>query len=349
MSAHPGTNPGGPRNFVDNERFGFEEAEEIGWAAIASVFDVLAAALLQTADRSSSVAPQSGVFREGFKVTYDSGMDVTVASGIGLYYDSTETDPHKPKYKPIVLLADETLTVGDNSSGSTRIDIISVAPLYDDDNPETITQRTSGFGASTATTSLASDTRTAFAANVVLTPGTPGGGAPSLPAGHIPLAGIEVVTGSNAGSPISDADITDDRDRLGVPAQNLSMPPKTLQLTVGAEASNVIPIAIQVQDVDGNDTSTSFDNDYIEVELLTAGLELASDTTYGLDVGATGSAQSSTGKTRFLMRASAGAAVLNVQDKSAVATDTLYVRAQVVNYLSGGQFGPPVFTTLTFA
>ena len=125
-------------------------------------------------------------------VTEDSptGMTVQVAGGIVYVPNSNydELDSDTPKFYPVVCDS-EVVTIDNNVSGSTRIDIVcvkvdkAIAPNADADN---------------------------IATKVVIK-GTPGGGTPSTPANHYKLAEITVVNGETA---IENSMITDKRGQV---------------------------------------------------------------------------------------------------------------------------------------
>lgn len=126
------------------------------------------------------------------KVTENSprGMSVQVAGGIVYVPNSnySELDSDTPKFYPVVCSA-EVLTVDNNVSGSTRVDIVCVkvdkviVPDADADN---------------------------IATKVVIK-GTPGGGVPATPANHYKLAEITVVNGETE---IENSMITDRRGQV---------------------------------------------------------------------------------------------------------------------------------------
>ena len=118
------------------------------------------------------------------------GMTVQVAGGIVYAPNSNydELDSDTPKFYPVVCDS-EVVTIDNNVSGSTRIDIVcvkvdkAIAPNADADN---------------------------IATKVVIK-GTPGGGTPSTPANHYKLAEITVVNGETA---IENSMITDKREQV---------------------------------------------------------------------------------------------------------------------------------------
>jgi len=75
----------------------------------------------------------SGFIRDGFLVTRSSPTSVTVSSGVGFYYDSTQSG-YETKYRPMYLAENLSLSLGTDSWASapaapnSRIDIIVARP-----------------------------------------------------------------------------------------------------------------------------------------------------------------------------------------------------------------------------
>ncbi len=125
-------------------------------------------------------------------VTEDSptGMTVQVAGGIVYVPNSNydELDSDTPKFYPVVCDS-EVVTIDNNVSGSTRIDIVCVK----------------------VDKAIAPDADASNIATKVVIKGTPGGGTPSTPANHYKLAEITVVNGETA---IENSMITDKRGQV---------------------------------------------------------------------------------------------------------------------------------------
>lgn len=129
---------------------------------------------------AAAVAPTPGVYPGGgeMKVTAGPGLGVTVSAGYCCVPHPTAGDG------PYVFgtMVSEALTIGSNSSGATRTDLI-VARVFD-------------LGSSSSS------------CDVEVVAGTPGAGAPAAPSASIPLASVAVATGASS---ISAGNITDKR------------------------------------------------------------------------------------------------------------------------------------------
>jgi hypothetical protein len=135
---------------------------------------------------ASAVAPQGGVYPGGgeMKVTPPGGMFVTVSAGYCCV-------PHPTAGHGAYVfgtMVSETITIASNSSGSLRTDLIA-ARVYDTNNSSSY-------------------------CDVEVVAGTPGAGAPALPAAAIRLAQVAVAGGATS---ITLGNITD-RRAYAVPA-----------------------------------------------------------------------------------------------------------------------------------
>lgn len=133
-----------------------------------------------------AVAPSGGVYPGGgeMKVTTGAGLSVTVSAG---YCCVPHPTPGAGAYI-FGTMASQNLTIGANSSGSVRVDLI-VARVFD-------------LGTSSSS------------CDVEVVAGTPGSGAPALPSAAVRLAAVTVASGA---STISSGSIADQRAHV-VPA-----------------------------------------------------------------------------------------------------------------------------------
>lgn len=142
----------------------------------------------KTADHgtAAALAPGGGVYPGGgeMKVTAGPGLGVTVSAGYCCVPHPTGGDG---AYVFGTMIS-EALTIGANSSGATRTDLI-VGRVFD-------------LGSSSST------------CDVEVVAGTPGAGAPAVPSASVPLAQVAVATGASS---ISSGNITD-RRTYAVPA-----------------------------------------------------------------------------------------------------------------------------------
>lgn len=115
-------------------------------------------------------------------------LSVLIAPGI-VYIpnaDYDELDSDEPKFYEAIIDAEAELEIAENTSGSTRVDLVCVKI------DKTITP----------------DEHASNIATLIIVQGTPGAGAPTLPDNHAKLAEIEV---ADSASTIVTADITDSR------------------------------------------------------------------------------------------------------------------------------------------
>lgn len=145
-------------------------------------------AATKTTDHGSAAAaaPVGGVYPGGgeMKVVPGSGLAVSVSAGYCCVPHPTSGDGAYV----FGTMVSETLTIGSNSSGATRTDLI-VARVFD-------------LGSSSSS------------CDVEVVAGTPGAGAPAAPTASVPLAAVAVATGASS---ISSGNITDKRAHV-VPA-----------------------------------------------------------------------------------------------------------------------------------
>ncbi len=123
-------------------------------------------------------------------VTENSPASLSVLVADGIVYipnaDYNELDSNEPKFYEAIIDAEAEVAIGENTSGSTRIDLICVKI------DKTITP----------------DKHASNIATLVAVAGTPGAGAPTLPDNYAKLAEVEVANGA---STIVNADITNTR------------------------------------------------------------------------------------------------------------------------------------------
>ena len=123
-------------------------------------------------------------------VTQNSPAALSVLVAPGIVYipnaDYNELDSNEPKFYEAIIDAEAEVAIGENTSGSTRIDLICVKI------DKTITP----------------DKHASNIATLVAVAGTPGAGAPTLPDNYAKLAEVEVANGA---STIVNADITNTR------------------------------------------------------------------------------------------------------------------------------------------
>ena len=230
----------------------------------------------------------TGFLGGGFLVTQSGGggLGISVAAGLGCYYDSAVTDEFSPVWQPMAQGSAYTATL-DAWDANPRIDIVCVKPGYTDDTTETVGVKSGG---SLSSTSL--DRRRVVSRTYSIVKGTAAGSpvAPSTPSGYVKIAecavpatsGTVVVTDSRpklylshdcvkpgdivaadlASNAVTTAKIADD----AVTAAKLSISPVYAHMSVGAESSNEITVTVQMKDIDGNAMASIY---YLELTLAT--------------------------------------------------------------------------------
>lgn len=114
-------------------------------------------------------------------------MEVKVSPGVFYVLNNSWSEfSSEIKFWDGLLDAEDTVSIASNPSGSTRIDLVAVK----------------------VDTTVVSDANASNVASIVVVEGTPGAGAPSLPANHLELAQVSVASGATS---ITNANITDTR------------------------------------------------------------------------------------------------------------------------------------------
>lgn len=180
-------------------------------------------------------------------------MSAIIDAGVGYIPNTSfdELDSDSIKFWEAVVAGttgDRTLSIGSNSSGQTRIDLICLKI-----EPSTIP-----------------DSEASNVASLVVVAGTPGAGAPAIPDYHLLLAEVTVVNGATE---IEDADIADQREQITLKSEFVNIQDTVLTLTnkritkrVGTTASSSTP------------TPASDDVDMYTVTALAAGATFGAPT-----------------------------------------------------------------------
>jgi hypothetical protein len=180
----PLSNPGGRVNFDTNERAVSADFDRVGTMALQSITTILAWMFRDLVDDQ----PISGFpGPDDCKVSLSAApLTIQVRKGIGLYYDSAETDAFGMHYKPIVVGANFTEVLSAHDATNPRYDLICLAPSTTDDQPS------SRLVLNTGTTSINKRTRLSYEFQVV--EGTPAASpsVPATPAGYIAIARVLV-------------------------------------------------------------------------------------------------------------------------------------------------------------
>lgn len=175
---------GGYVNWEVEQELTEEHLENMGQIAIANLYSGFLARLFRNDD---SGTPMNGFYGDDCKITRIDSTTVEIATGFGLYYDTTDTDSFDSVYKPIVVSTAFQETIAAAASGKHRYDIVCLAPATEDDE----TQTEQFYDPLTSTTSPAStDTRRKFSYAVQVVTGTEvleiaTPSVPSTPTGYI--------------------------------------------------------------------------------------------------------------------------------------------------------------------
>jgi len=236
----PRENTGGSKLWHEGERVSYTDLNRMGSIMQRDMLHLLAEVFRAVADGD----PQSGVFGDSFLCTNPAGYDIETDLGLGLYYDSAETDDWASHYKPVALEAAETNTLDACEPVLDRYDRISLAPATDDDIPETDNIRDPATG---TVTSQSKDQRRRWYGTVTVTKGTPGAGVPALPAGHLAVCTVTLPGGGAAPSVL-----TDDRVKIKVAKSMVNLQGCYIEVSLGAQQAGPPPyrdMTLQVKDL----------------------------------------------------------------------------------------------------
>lgn len=311
----------------------------------------------------------TGFLGGGFLVTQSGGggLGISVAAGLGFYYDSTVTDEFSPVWQPMAQATAYTATL-DAHEANPRIDIVCVKPGYTDDTSETVGVKSGG---SISTTSL--DRRRVVSRTYSIVKGTASGSpaVPSTPSGYVKIAecavpatsGSVVVTDSRpklylshdcvkpgdivaadlASNAVTTAKIADD----AVTGAKLSVTPVYADMSVAAEVSNEITVTLQMKDIDGNNAAAIY---YLELTLATVNGLVTSASDYYFSALTTGTRVAETNdpitaNTPYLLIATngSGVAVFKVKDQATGTSRGVRVFAQPM-----GAYGPRKYIQCPF-
>jgi len=178
--------PGGIRLANEGERLSFQDLINLANLGNRSALHLLAEILRD----ALGSAPASGFFGSSCKVTSSGGLNYSIATGYGLYYDAAATSDWLTHYSVIANIATVNGTHAAHEA-NPRWDIISLAPNTLDDESEVDQVRDPATGTITPTTIY---TRRRWHRTVTVTKGTAAAvpSVPATPAGHIKIAEVWV-------------------------------------------------------------------------------------------------------------------------------------------------------------
>jgi len=190
--SHPRTRPGGGVLFREGEKARADDQVDVG----SMMWQTLTALLARLVENDNDGDPFEGFFGDDCLVTVSSGLTLSIAAGLGYYYDTSASDEFGPIYKPIAVSAAFTATLDAHNPSNPRYDVLSLAPATDDDQAAT-RYVMDGSG---VVSSQAVDKRRRFAYSLTVTKGTAGASpvVPATPSGHIKIAEVYVPASSGA-------------------------------------------------------------------------------------------------------------------------------------------------------
>lgn len=189
------------RNFNDGQEVTFTDLNAVSSALEQLTLDRILPQLLRN--------QQSKVFGTGFKASYISATSVSVAAGVGVYYDSTQVSP-EPLNRLLYALAASTQTIEAAHPSNNRVDIISIKAQLTTELSDTRKFKDAGSGSiSNVSMVLQKD----WTLDIVVTKGVEDGSAavPTTPTGYLKLCEIAVTASTGVAN---QAAITDKRPRF---------------------------------------------------------------------------------------------------------------------------------------
>lgn len=187
----------GRRNFNDGQEIVLEDLNAVTKAIERQLYQRVVYEMLQrTTD---------AFFDDSLLVSYSSSTSVLVKKGLGLQLDSSQSSPEST-VRPIVLAADQSLSIETPDASNPRIDLVCVKADVADEI--TAARKYKDPSTSTITTEdlvVQKD----WEADLVVVEGTPAAtpSAPAVPAGYIKIAELTVtaVTGLSGSGAVTDS------------------------------------------------------------------------------------------------------------------------------------------------
>lgn len=194
--------------------------------------------------------PTSAFWGDGFLVQTVAGMQVKITAGSGYVYDSTELDPDVATFKPVVAPSDINVTVNTADGSLQRIDLICVKTARFVSVTESRVIADVGVSYPPTTTNQTVDKKNSDYRDYTYVSGTPGAGAPAIPAGYTKIATITVDAGATS---ITSDKIEDNRTVARVPSTYVAVQ------AAGNLSSVILQNALEELqvDIDGNAANLS--------------------------------------------------------------------------------------------
>jgi len=184
--SHPRARPGGHVLTNEGEKITSADLNEAGTV----MWQTLTAILARMFENDQSGDPFQGFVGDDCAVSISAGLTMSIAAGLGFYYDTAESDVFDPIYKPIWVSAAFTQALNAHDATNPRYDVISLAPATEDTESES---RNVKNGSGVVTSQSVNKLRR-FGYDCVVTKGTAAATptVPSTPSGHLAIATIYV-------------------------------------------------------------------------------------------------------------------------------------------------------------
>lgn len=160
-----------------------------------------------------AVPSAGGKVLGGLACSAGSGASTDITAGAAIHYNAsiyTETVDSTETVSPFgqqLLIADGNVTHDDNTSGSTRVDLVTIASTISTDRSLNVQQKSPN-------PLTAQNTRWGAVTTVQVIKGTPGAGAPALTTGHTLIASVSIPTGTTGANWSASVTYTDEREPI---------------------------------------------------------------------------------------------------------------------------------------
>lgn len=185
------TSPGGQVMVTTGEKVTSTDLVRVGTIAEQTVYNGILARLFA----DSSGVPRSGFIGDDCLVSIGAGLQLNIAKGFGMFYDTSASGDFAPWWLPVVLDSTGSVTLGAHDATNPRIDVVCITPATEDDNSETVYVKSGGVVSTTS-----EDKRRKWSGTLSVVAGTPNASpaVPATPSGKIALAEVSVPAVSGA-------------------------------------------------------------------------------------------------------------------------------------------------------
>jgi hypothetical protein len=181
--------PGGQALFSPNEQITSADLNRISKMLLQTMFNLVCGNVLFR--ESVAADPKSGFLGDDCKATRTGTLIVTVAKGLGFFYDPDATGEFDYWYFPVVVPASEALAISAHHATLPRKDRIILTPDTTDDEASSVNVKDPATGSVSTSTVYK---RRIFGGTLSVLTGTPGSSPtpPALPSGAMNIAVVEV-------------------------------------------------------------------------------------------------------------------------------------------------------------